>query len=342
MNDEEKKLLYMLCAAVDEKFSGTLFKIGPKGQEFQEYWKQIRDGEACGAAASPLQSVPDMAADTLRRENAALRDELEAARQEARRLAAQLRECRQQLETDRQARQTAESRAEAARQEAQQLAAQLRECRQQLETDRQARQTAESRAEAARQEAQQLAAQLRECRQQLETDQQARQTAENRAEAARQEAQRLEAQLQEYRPCLPDQRQLEEEYAFLRSLPPDAARLLAPYYALDNLPAFLVSCGQFNRLAQCWDACGRAVAGGAPGEPLATCLRRLLGLYNLASADTPAETVEPQPGAPYDCNTSQRINSDGRTVRTLLLPGLRNPGGKLLHKALVRLDQGIS
>ena len=307
MNDEEKKLLYMLCAAVDEKFSGTLFKIGPKGQEFQEYWKQIRDGEACGAAASPLQSVPDMAADTLRRENAALRDELEAARQEA-----------------------------------QQLAAQLRECRQQLETDRQARQTAESRAEAARQEAQQLAAQLRECRQQLETDQQARQTAENRAEAARQEAQRLEAQLQEYRPCLPDQRQLEEEYAFLRSLPPDAARLLAPYYALDNLPTFLVSCGQFNRLAQCWDACGRAVAGGAPGEPLATCLRRLLGLYNLASADTPAETVEPQPGAPYDCNTSQRINSDGRTVRTLLLPGLRNPGGKLLHKALVRLDQGIS
>lgn len=237
MNDEEKKLLYMLCAAVDEKFSGTLFKIGPKGQEFQEYWKQIRDGEACGAAASPLQSVPDMAADTLRRENAALRDELEAARQEAR---------------------------------------------------------------------------------------------------------RLEAQLQEYRPCLPDQRQLEEEYAFLRSLPPDAARLLAPYYALDNLPTFLVSCGQFNRLAQCWDACGRAVAGGAPGEPLATCLRRLLGLYNLASADTPAETVEPQPGAPYDCNTSQRINSDGRTVRTLLLPGLRNSGGKLLHKALVRLDQCIS
>ena len=238
MNDEEKNLLYMLCAAVDEEFSRKLLKIGPKGRAFQQCWKQLRDGEACGAAASPLQSVPDRAADTLRRENAALRDELEAARQEAQRLAAQLRECRQS--------------------------------------------------------------------------------------------------------SLPDQRQLEEEYAFLRALPPDAARLLAPYYALDNLPTFLVSCGQFNRLAQCWDACGRAVAGGAPGEPLATCLRRLLGLYNLASADTPAETVEPQPGAPYDCNTSQRINSDGRTVRTLLLPGLRNSGGKLLHKALVRLDQGIS
>ena len=273
MNDEEKNLLYMLCAAVDEEFSRKLLKIGPKGRAFQQCWKQLRDGEACGAAASPLQSVPDRAADTLRRENAALRDELEAARQEAQRLAAQLRECRQQLETDRQARLTAETRAEAARQEAQRLAAQLRECRQS---------------------------------------------------------------------SLPDQRQLEEEYAFLRALPPDAARLLAPYYALDNLPTFLVSCGQFNRLAQCWDACGRAVAGGAPGEPLATCLRRLLGLYNLASADTPAETVEPQPGAPYDCNTSQRINSDGRTVRTLLLPGLRNSGGKLLHKALVRLDQGIS
>lgn len=267
----DERLFHMLCAAVDEEFDKKLFKIGPAGRAFREYWRGIRTEQQCEASGIPgphatpdtadTGDKPDETAKALRRENAALREALEAARQEAQQFAERARECRQRLEAAQQARTAAEERAEQAR------------------------------------------AQL---------------------EAARQAS-------------LPEQRQLEEVHAFLRDLPQDVARLLAPYYALDSLLVFLVGCGQFSRLSQCWDACGKAVAGGAPGEALSACLRRLLTLYNLSSADTPATAVEPQPGDRYDYESAQRIGSDGGTVRALLLPGLRNAGGKVLHKALVRL-----
>lgn len=264
----DERLFYLLCAAVDEEFDRKLLKIGPAGCAFREYWRRVRTEKQCDAPGIPdphgTPDTPDKvdrAAEALRRENAALREALEAARQEAQQLAEQARECRQRLDEAQQARTTAEDRAEQARA--------------QLEAARQAR--------------------------------------------------------------LPEQRQLEEVHAFLRDLPQDVARLLAPYYALDSLLIFLVGCGQFSRLSQCWDACGKAVAGGAPGEALSACLRRLLALYNLSSTDTPATAVEPQPGDRYDYESAQRIGSDGGTVRALLLPGLRNPGGKVLHKALVRL-----
>lgn len=264
----DERLFHMLCAAVDEEFDRKLFKIGPAGRAFREYWRGIRIEQQCEASGIPgphatpdTGDKPDETAKALRRENAALREALEAARQEAQQLAERARECRQRLEAAQQARTAAEERAEQAR------------------------------------------AQL---------------------EAARQAS-------------LPEQRQLEEVHAFLRDLPQDVARLLAPYYALDSLLVFLVGCGQFSRLSQCWDACGKAVAGGASGEALSKCLRQLLTLYNLSSADTPATAVEPQPGDRYDYESAQRIGSDGGTVRALLLPGLRNAGGKVLHKALVRL-----
>lgn len=267
----DERLFHMLCAAVDEEFDKKLFKIGPAGRAFREYWRGIRTEQQCEASGIPgphatpdtadTGDKPDETAKALRRENAALREALEAARQEAQQLAERARECRQRLDAAQQAQTAAEERAEQAR------------------------------------------AQL---------------------EAARQAS-------------LPEQRQLEEVHAFLRDLPQDVARLLAPYYALDSLLVFLVGCGQFSRLSQCWDACGKAVAGGAPGEALSACLRRLLALYNLSSADTPATAVEPQPGDRYDYESAQRIGSDGGTVRALLLPGLRNAGGKVLHKALVRL-----
>ena len=264
----DERLFHMLCAAVDEEFDRKLFKIGPAGRAFREYWRGIRIEQQCEASGIPgphatpdTGDKPDETAKALRRENAALREALEAARQEAQQFAERARECRQRLEAAQQARTAAEERAEQAR------------------------------------------AQL---------------------EAARQAS-------------LPEQWQLEEVHAFLRDLPQDVARLLAPYYALDSLLVFLVGCGQFSRLSQCWDACGKAVAGGAHGEALSACLRQLLTLYNLSSADTPATAVEPQPGDRYDYESAQRIGSDGGTVRALLLPGLRNAGGKVLHKALVRL-----
>ncbi|WP_278337557.1 hypothetical protein [Desulfovibrio piger] len=138
---------------------------------------------------------------------------------------------------------------------------------------------------------------------------------------------------------LPEQGQFADVQAFLRELPPDAVSLLSTCYTPDSLLTFLVQCGQFSRLSRCWEACARAVSHGAPGGPLAACLRRLLELYNL-SGDAPAAPIEPRPGDRYDYTLSDRIDSDGNTVRELLLPGLRNAGGKLMHKALVRLAPG--
>lgn len=157
-----------------------------------------------------------------------------------------------------------------------------------------------------------------------------RRLSDDMADAALQTAQRER---------LPEQGQFAEVQAFLRELPPDAVSLLSTCYTPDNLLTFLVQCGQFSRLSRFWEACARAVSHGAPGGPLAACLRRLLELYNL-SGDAPAAPIEPRPGDRYDYTLSDRIDSDGNTVRELLLPGLRNAGGKLMHKALVRLAPG--
>lgn len=179
----------------------------------------------------------------------------------------------------------------------------------------------------------QLRARLRELQKTCDDAQRAQKEAESRAaqaDAALEAAQRER---------LPEQRRLADVQTFLRELPPDAVSLLSTCYAPDSLLTFLVQCGQFSRLSRCWEACARAVFRGAPGGPLTACLRRLLELYNL-SGDAPAALIEPQPGDRYDYTLSDRIDSDGNTVRELLLPGLRNAGGKLMHKALVRLAPG--
>lgn len=164
----------------------------------------------------------------------------------------------------------------------------------------------------------------------------ARKTREEAEARAAQAHAALEAKRRER---LPEQQQFAALQTFLNELPPDVISLLSAYYTPDSLLTFLVQCGQFNRLCLFWEACVRAVSRGASGGPLTACLRRLLEVHNL-SGDAPAATIEPQPGDRYDYTISDRIASDGNIVSELLLPGLRNAGGKTTHKALVRLAQG--
>lgn len=157
-------------------------------------------------------------------------------------------------------------------------------------------------------------------------------------EQALRKAHDAETSLAAARQChVPEQESLGEIQAFLAALPQETAHLLSPYFATDSLITFLVQCGQFNRLNQLWEACGKAVTAGRATPGMTQCLEKLLALYNRAAGENLATTVAPTPGNAYNSEIHYRVNSDGRTVRTLLLPGLRNPGGKLQQKALVEL-----
>ena len=198
---------------------------------------------------------------------------------------------------------------------------------------------------AAREHAQRLEKQNQEClqfikqlekenqtyRQEIQREQEARRAACAQAEQARDLLEKSQ------QTSLPEQKELEALHTYLRSLPQDVCRLLDPYYDRSNLLIFLVSCGQFTRLVQCWEACSKAVVNGTPSKSLEQCLRTLLELYNCSAQGALATVVEPKPGDHYDYETSLRVASDGTIVQRLLLSGLRNPGGKLMHKALVQL-----
>lgn len=124
---------------------------------------------------------------------------------------------------------------------------------------------------------------------------------------------------------------------FLDTVSPGARELAAGYFTLDDLATFLVQCGQFSRINQLWEACGKAVTSGEAPAGLSPMLERLLGLFNRASGQNPATLIAPAPGEGYRSEIHFRVNSDGTTVRALLLPGLRNPGGKMQQPALVEL-----
>ena len=198
-------------------------------------------------------------------------------------------------------------------------------------------QTLRNERNAAREHAQRLEKQNQECLQfikQLKEENQRAQEARMAACAQAEQARDLLEKSQQT--SLPEQKELEALHTYLRSLPQDVCRLLDPYYDRSNLLIFLVSCGQFTRLVQCWEACSKVV-NGTPSKPLEQCLRTLLELYNCSAQGAPATVVEPKPGDHYDYETSLRVASDGTIVQRLLLSGLRNPGGKLMHKALVQL-----
>lgn len=133
------------------------------------------------------------------------------------------------------------------------------------------------------------------------------------------------------------QDELLELQHFLESVPAGARELVSSYFDIGDLATFLVQCGQFSRLNQLWEACGKAVTSGAAPAGLAPLLERLFGLFNRASAQNPATLIAPAPGEPYRSEIHFRVNSDGTMVRTLLLPGLCNPGGKMQQPALVEL-----
>ena len=161
--------------------------------------------------------------------------------------------------------------------------------------------------------------------------------------SARKRIENLEHQLRLQQSMLPeqDQQQLTALQDGIEALPPSARELIASFYELNDLTIFLIQCGQFSRLNQCWEACCKSITDAEPREELSSFLERLLTLYNRSVktiGEKPATLIAPHPGDTYDSGKHFRIASDGRTVRKLLLPGLRNPGGKVMQQARVALQ----
>ena len=165
----------------------------------------------------------------------------------------------------------------------------------------------------------------------LDTAAQEMQRLKDERDSARKEAGALRAG------ALPQQERLARIQAALQKLPQEFRPLLATYYALDDLPAFLTQCGQFTLLQQCWAACRQKVTEGAPGAGIADFLLLALMLYNEAVPDNRGAEVRVDAGAEYDFTTQDRVGANGSLVAALLFPGLRRPNGELAVKCLVRL-----
>lgn len=157
-------------------------------------------------------------------------------------------------------------------------------------------------------------------------------------EQAKQEISNLSDKLdRELKLALREQAQLHDLQTFLTNLEDNTAEIMRNYFTLDNLMVFLVQSGQFQRLNLFWEACGKAVANGADHRGFDPALRKVFELFNSAAGDNPATLIVPEPGARYNSECQYRVQSDGTHIKEILLPGLRNPGGKQMQPALVRL-----
>ena len=124
----------------------------------------------------------------------------------------------------------------------------------------------------------------------------------------------------------------------LAALSADMQTLTKKYFETMSVHIFLVQCGQFNRLVQFWEACKRHVLEQeSVPDGMSKFLEQLLALYNSATPQGEARIIATTAGSTFDFDVCQRVGADGTRVQTLLLPGLCNPAGKVLHKALVTL-----
>ena len=124
----------------------------------------------------------------------------------------------------------------------------------------------------------------------------------------------------------------------LAALSADMQALTEKYFETTTVHIFFVQCGQFNRLVQFWEACKRHVLEQeSVPDGIPEFLEQLLALYNSATPQGEARIVTATARSTFDFDVCQRVGPDGTRVQTLLLPGLCNPAGKVLHKALVTL-----
>ena len=119
---------------------------------------------------------------------------------------------------------------------------------------------------------------------------------------------------------LRDQDELEKVNKVLSNLSPGMEKVLKSCFDVSSLLSFLVQCGQFSRINQCWTVCFQAIEKGSQLDDASETLKFLLLLHNLGANTLQAGLVEPEENTPYDFEISQRFDSDGSRVKELVLP----------------------
>lgn len=152
------------------------------------------------------------------------------------------------------------------------------------------------------------------------------------------ELENLSVKLREYETrVLPDGEILTNLWERVENLPQAEKNLLAAYYNLSSIAAFLTGAGQFTRLEQLWDAGAKKIAAGVPLPQLGAFMETLVNLYNRANPDSKAALLKALPGDNYDYSRLARVGKNGAYVENMLFPGLIRPNGALEKKGLVSL-----
>ena len=137
---------------------------------------------------------------------------------------------------------------------------------------------------------------------------------------------------------LPSQKDLEDLHASLAAIPSELSQVVKRYYSTEDLIQFLVQCGQYSRLSQCWSACRDRVRLGQNSPGATDFLLLVLNLYNSATPENPCTSIRAKNGDTYNYELLDRVGNSGSQVAQELLPGLISPSGKVACKALVKLS----
>lgn len=132
-----------------------------------------------------------------------------------------------------------------------------------------------------------------------------------------------------------------EEYQLMlptiRQHPQLNKALLPNLQAGDELVTLLANLAQWETVLRIWD---ELAAKAKQGQDISSAeqmiLEASLRLFNRSLQDHQGKMQSSQSGTAFDYNVHQSIDGKGSTIGQQILPGLINPGGKLLRKTLVR------
>lgn len=97
----------------------------------------------------------------------------------------------------------------------------------------------------------------------------------------------------------------------------------------------------FERISMLWDDLGKKHKDlqSPVSEQQQQLLKLIISIYNLTLMNRQAEIVQAEIGSQFDFEQHNDMGRSGRTIQMQIMPGLRNPAGKLHKKPIVKLEK---